>query len=607
MKRFLVASVCIIAAVVAQQQPEKRTYTPSADELRAIRAKRNELAAALQRVQAADDLRADVEIYVKAADFILRHPEEFYTKVYYDNTLNVLDTGLARAADLAKGQSPWTTRKGRLSRAYRSRVDGSLQPYGVLIPETYDAARPTRLDVVLHGRAATMNEVSFLFAHDSPKPLPPEVNHLQLEVYGRTNNAYRWAGETDVFEALASVQKRYNIDTNRIVLRGFSMGGAGTWHVGLHYPDRWVAIEAGAGFVDTKNYAKQVNLPEYQDRALHIYDAVDYAENAVNLPVVGYGGEVDPQLRASQEIQKAVASMTGLKALFLVGPKTPHRWHPDSLKESNAFIDAAVREGLRTPEKIRFVTYTTRYNRCFWVTIDALERHYERAEVEGTRAELKTRNIASLTLNDAGTPTIDGQKMRQGTRFEKIDGKWRVAKTPAVRKHHGLQGPIDDAFMESFVVVNPPDTFAREWAKWMRGDLRVKQAEGITTQDMADSNIVLFGDPDNSMLIRKMNSKLPIRWVAGEIVAGDQRFSAADHTVALVCPNPLNPSRYVVVNSGHTFGEKEFRGTNALLYPRLGDWAVLKKSDRTVVAAGLFDETWHLPGSGKHLAGAGGR
>ena len=41
----------------------------------------------------------------------------------------------------------------------------------------------------------------------------------------------------------------------------------------------------------------------------------------------------------------------------------------------------------------------------------------------------------------------------------------------------------------------------------------------------------------------------------------------------MIYPNPLDPTRYVVVNSGHTFGEKEFKGTNALLYPRLGDYA----------------------------------
>ena len=73
------------------------------------------------------------------------------------------------------------------------------------------------------------------------------------------------------------------------------MGGAGTWHIGLHHPDEWVAIEAGAGFTETRTYAKlPPTTPEYELRALHIYDAADYAENAANVPTVGYGGEIDP-------------------------------------------------------------------------------------------------------------------------------------------------------------------------------------------------------------------------------------------------------------------------------------------------------------------------
>ena len=91
-----------------------------------------------------------------------------------------------------------------------------------------------------------MNEVSFLFSHDSAKPLPPDQQQIVLEVFGRINNAYRWAGETDVFEALDSVRKRYNIDPDRIVLRGFSMGGAGAWHIGLQYPDEWAARQKTA-------------------------------------------------------------------------------------------------------------------------------------------------------------------------------------------------------------------------------------------------------------------------------------------------------------------------------------------------------------------------
>ena len=141
-------------------------------------------------------------------------------------------------------------------RAYRSRVDGSVQPYAVSIPGSYDPAKPMRLDVVLHGRNSRLSEVSFIAAHAPDRPVPLDQDRLILEVFGRTNNAYRWAGETDVFEALEAARANYNVDPQRIVLRGFSMGGAGAWHIGLHYPDRWAAVEAGAGFTDTLDYAQ---------------------------------------------------------------------------------------------------------------------------------------------------------------------------------------------------------------------------------------------------------------------------------------------------------------------------------------------------------------
>jgi dienelactone hydrolase len=562
---------------------------PVGDVLTKIRAKMDELSTRLEKAKAPDDLRADAGIYLKAGEWMLRHPEEFYKPEYSDQLLAVLDRGIGRATELESGSPSWPKQKGRLSRAYRSRVDGSLQPYGLVIPDSYDPGKPTRLDVVLHGRAATMTESSFLFSHDSSKPVPAAQQHIVLEVFGRTNNAYRWAGETDVFEALESVRKRYNIDQDRIVLRGFSMGGAGAWHIGLHHPDQWAAIEAGAGFVETKVYAKlPPSTPEYQVKALHIYDSLDYAENIANVPTVGYGGEIDPQLKASQSIQKAVAGMENLKALFLVGPKTPHKWHPDSLKQSDEFIDAAVREGRRSPDRIHFVTYTTRYNQCFWLTIDGLEKHYERAEVDGTRSELKTRNIAALTLDQEGNPTIDGQKPGRGRSFVRENGKWRTGTLKGLRKRHGLQGPIDDAFMDAFVTMDAPDKVSAEWDKWMRGDLPK------ATSPAKGKNLVLFGDPQSNAIIRRINDKLPVRWSGEDIVVGEQRFPARDHTLAMVYPNPSDPDHYVVLNSGLTMGEKEFKGTNALLFPRLGDYAVIRKSDGAVVLAGFFDEQWRL-------------
>ena len=564
------------------------------------------------RVRVNDDaLLADVEVYHKAAVWLLRYPEEFYTKAYLTNALAALDSGLNRARQLRANSPAWSTAKGRLIRAYRSRVDGSVQPYGLIIPEDYDAARPVRLDVSLHGRGATLNEVSFIAQHENAKPVEPRPGIIQLNVFGRTNNAYRWSGETDVFEAIESVRKRYSIDPDKIVLRGFSMGGAGAWHIGLHYPDRWAAVEAGAGFTETIRYARQSDLPDYQARPLRIYDAVDYSRNAFNLPMVGYGGEIDPQLKASVNIRERLAQegmdLTSLKVLFLVGPKTGHSFHPESKKQSDAFIDSMIAAGKRPPEHVQFVTYTTKYHEAFGISIDGIEKQYERAEIDWQPSTVKTVNINRLRLPGRGPLSIDGQRLdRVPEVLERRDGRWVAAPADnsALRKKPGLQGPIDDAFTGAFLCVRPSgkarpevlqrlERFRSEYPKWLRADVPVKDEKAVTQEDIRTKNLILFGDPASNKLIRRIAPRLPVKWTSSEIRLGDRSYDAAGHTLVLIYPNPLNPSRYVVLNSGHTFGEAEFRGTNALLFPRLGDYAVLDTSGRAVTA-GLFDGRWRF-------------
>src|SRR5262245_53801763 len=395
MRPAILLVTMLVAAGAAQTQPPRPT-PPSAGELQRIEAKRRELSdhlAALAAKPIDPALIADADVYRKAAEFILRFPEEFATDAFVVDTLRVLDEGLARTRELEAGAPSWPTKKGHVVRAYVSRVDGSVQPYALTIPESYDGTKPMRLDIWQHGTNRTLNEVAFILQQERAAAPPVSQDYIQLEPLGRTNVSYRWAGEADLFEALASVQQRYKIDLKRIVLRGFSMGGASSWHLGLHHPGRWAAIEAGAGYTETRRYGRRENLPSFQQAMLHYYDAVDYALNAFNTPTVGYGGEIDAQLQASVNIPEQLTAegfrfqpdgpfrwITGdLRALFLVGPKTGHSWHPESKAESNAFIANALAAADRAPDHVRFVTYTARFNKAHWLTVDRLDATYTRA------------------------------------------------------------------------------------------------------------------------------------------------------------------------------------------------------------------------------------
>ena len=130
----------------------------------------------------------------------------------------------------------------------------------------------------------------------------------------------------------------------------------------------------------------------------------------------------------------------------------------------------------------------------------------------------------------------------------------------------------------------------------------VKNDVDVTDVDIENRNLVLVGDPASNSLIAKVINKLPLQWSDRQISFASETVASSDHVPVLIYRNPLNPNRYVVLNSGHTFHAKEFQGTNAQLYPRLGDYALLKLAPTAddplhveVVRAGLFDEFWKIP------------
>src|SRR5262249_17258245 len=155
-----------------------------------------------------------------------------------------------RARELAEGKAPWTTATGLIVRGYVSKIDKSVQPYGLVVPASFSPNSPHRwrLDAWFHGRGETLSEGNFLSDRGTkPWEFTPRAT-IVLHLYGRFCNANKFAGEVDLFEALAAVKQQYRIDENRILVRGFSMGGASAWHFGTHYAGLWAAVAPGAGF-----------------------------------------------------------------------------------------------------------------------------------------------------------------------------------------------------------------------------------------------------------------------------------------------------------------------------------------------------------------------
>tara|TARA_R110002049_G_scaffold2750_8_gene22190 strand:- start:120730 stop:122784 length:2055 start_codon:yes stop_codon:yes gene_type:complete len=616
--------------------------------------------AQLAQVQADGKWLPHVEVFPRAVEMTL-HTRMVYSPKDLKAADQLLDEAERRLVALREGRTSEILRglgnPRLLVGGFRSRMDGSVQPFGLELPEVHDEIRagepvPFRLDVWLHGRGEKSSEVSFLNQRSHQTSQYSPANTIVLHPYGRYSNAFKFAGEIDVLEAIEQVKSLFPIDQQRIAIRGFSMGGAGCWQLAVHYPDLWAAANPGAGFSETLQFLKFFQLEDfkptwYQQKLLRWYDCPGWTNNLRNVPTIAYSGEIDRQKQAA-DVMVAAFQSRGMNLPHVIGPDTAHKIHPDSKIDVQAKMDAHLDAGkVPFPSSIDMTTYTLRYHKLAWLSIDGLDEHWKEARVQGNvnrgsghgeTITLSTRNVSRVSIAfppGALAAGRDVQLLIDQSRFsltsqsdgsfeigftKSTDSKWiaslpETAETAGLAKRPGLQGPIDDAFMDAFTFVGPDlsDTESvvgkridaefrhakDEWVRHFRGDVVEAKSSEVTDAMIATRNLILFGTPETNSLIAKIVDRLPIRWHDNQIQVGDQTFRG-NHVPLLIYPNPLNPDRYIVINSGFTYREYAYLN-NARQIPMLPDWAIVDVSSGSttqlpgeVKAAGFFDEQWQL-------------
>lgn len=591
-----------------------------------------------------DAVRAEVEVFPKGVDYAFECGE-WWDPEHLERATWALDEADRRLDALAAGHAGW--RDGdSVALAYRSRLDGSVQPYGIVVPEGLDRSQPVPVWIWLHGRGERDTDLHFLRGKSRKSGEFFPADAVVLHPFGRYCNGWKGPGAVDVFEALDALDGVIPVDRDRVVLAGFSMGGAGAWEIGARRTDRFCAVHGGAGFVDTSRFIgiDAADVPWWESRLWLLTDVPPVARNLINLPVIAYSGEKDGQ-RAASEIMVETLAAEGSEIPHVIGAGMEHRYDDPSRAAIAAFLAPAVAAGRpRSPPTVHWAGTTLADGGAWWVEPLGLGEHCAPARIDAVRApeasslRVTTANVTAVQLRDipAGCRiVIDGTEIGHDrpagdlviARAELApEGTWGIvdrAALPLHRKRPGLTGPIDEAFDAPFVVVPPAgpgispavdrfvaEEFAhlqRRWHDLYRGELPVVEAAAVTDEMLRTKNLVLFGDERSNPLIARALPGLPLRWTPDEIVLGpggpaERRFPAAGRVPVLIHPNPLLPpsaeTRYLVLNSGFTFRE-EHDTNNALQNRRLPDWAVIDtaiaadgRDPGGIVAADFFDETW---------------
>jgi len=140
-------------------------------------------------------------------------------------------------------------------RSYEFKQANREMEYALYLPEGYDAKKSYPLMVALHGLNSNPRQIlgyrGFTkLAQQHGYILAAPMGYNTRGWYGGLGQtARRWRprnlgelSEKDVMNVLKIVRADFNVDSKRIFLMGHSMGGGGTWHLGIKYPDIWAGL-----------------------------------------------------------------------------------------------------------------------------------------------------------------------------------------------------------------------------------------------------------------------------------------------------------------------------------------------------------------------------
>ena len=120
--------------------------------------------------------------------------------------------------------------------------------YMINLPEGYSKDKSYPLIVALHGAGERGDDVSLVLVHGVMKYVAKGLKLDAIVIAPQCPADFTWNLLTaELKELIDDVVKSYAVDTDRISLTGLSMGGFGTWEMGICYPGFFAALAPVCG------------------------------------------------------------------------------------------------------------------------------------------------------------------------------------------------------------------------------------------------------------------------------------------------------------------------------------------------------------------------
>jgi predicted peptidase len=134
--------------------------------------------------------------------------------------------------------SPQMVKRFRFTKTQSAELD-----YLLFLPQGYDAKAEKRWPMILflHGAGERGTNVWQVAVHGPPKNVATHPDFPFIVVSPQCPEHHVWSKDV-LLGLLDEITATYTVDKKRIYLTGLSMGGYGTWDLGLAYPEKFAAI-----------------------------------------------------------------------------------------------------------------------------------------------------------------------------------------------------------------------------------------------------------------------------------------------------------------------------------------------------------------------------
>lgn len=485
-------------------------------------------------------------------------------------------------------------------RTFRSPDDGSVQYYGVVPPAPFDPSTSYAVTLSLHGasveaigqaQAYSQRDWTYVVAPTNRRPFG-----FDWEEWGRLNGLY----------ALDDAMRAFGIDPERVLLTGHSMGGHGTWHLGVTAPGRFAAIAPSAGWASFYTYTGAPRPTGAIARARAHSDTEQYLSNLARRGVYILHGSADDNVpvREAQDLFAALQGVTD-DLIYFEQPGAGHWWDGDAAPGADCvdwpplfdFLEMHSRDA--TELDFDFTSPAPWYSPTFsYVTIWSAEDPYADCSlssraVDAATVELTTTNVRSLAIDAAALAARGVESITVDGVARAVEGPDPIVIGPQTGKRPGVTGPLNEVFHRPFCFVVPDAGGAvadyvaylvSDWAITGNGHACAVPLSAVTAELRAERNLVYVGLTPDQLPPSELD--IPFTWdEAGVSFDGDSYPDAAllfvfpegDRLSALISAPPDAPDLlYWIVPFSSRSG--------------LPDYMVWSESG--VESTGFFDADW---------------